>query len=359
MHSGTTTGLAPGPHTDGDEVLFVVDDDPGWQPRGVWFHLRDFGAEPVFHRRGRQWHCRIPRPAVDRMEYLLFGVDGDGHGFMSTDPGNPHTSRGVFGPHSVLEFPEYRPPRWLGHPPAAGTTESLRVEDTAAQIALSGDLLLPAGTRAGDPLPLLVVHDGPEYADLADLLIYLGWLWATRPELMCRVLLLQPVDRDRSYSASPGYARCLVQQALPLVLDAVQTRPAIVGLGASLGALALMHADISQPGVFAGLCLQSGSFFTPQLDGHERSFAHFERVVRFVEQVGTAGRPSTGLRVAMTCGSGEENLANNRRFARILTDAGVPVDWHENRDGHNYVAWRDCLHPGLAGLLDRVWASER
>ncbi|HQR79485.1 MAG TPA: esterase [Actinomycetota bacterium] len=359
MRTGTGNGPLPGPHLDGDEVLFVVDEDPAWQPRGVWFHLRDFGADPTFHHHDGKWWCRIPRPPVDRMEYLLFGVDSDGHGFMSTDPGNPHTSRGVFGPHSVLEFPGYRPPQWLGHPVAAGASEALQIEDEAAQITIRGDLWAPAGTLTDDLLPLLVVHDGPEYADLADLLHYLSWLWQARPELLCRVLLLQPVDRDRSYSASPGYARCLVERVLPVLVASVRTHPAIVGLGASLGALALTHAALSHPGAFAGLCLQSGSFFVPQYDSHEQGFAYFDRVVRFVAQAGSARRYPAALHVSMTCGSGEENLANNRRFSHILSGLGVPVDWSENRDGHNYVAWRDCLHPGLAGLLGAVWASER
>ena len=48
-----------------------------------------------------------------------------------------------------------------------------------------------------------------------------------------------------------------------------------VGLGASLGALALLHAQRRFPRTFAGLCLQSGSFFVPRFDRHESGFVRY------------------------------------------------------------------------------------
>ena len=57
----------------------------------------------------------------------------------------------------------------------------------------------------------------------------------------------------------------------------------------------------------------------------------------------------------MTCGTGEENLDNNRALAGRLRSAEVPVEFVENRDAHNYTAWRDCWDPALVGLMGRVW----
>jgi enterochelin esterase-like enzyme len=350
--------LRPGPHVHDDQVVFVAEEAAQWSPLRVWFHLRDFGADPVFRREGGHWVARIPRPPVDRMEYLLVGTDPNGNESMTLDPANAVVAHGVFGDHSVLEFPGYRPPAWLGHPTRPGSVEPLLVADENAQIVLSGDIRTPAGTLADDPLPLLIVHDGPEYADLADLLSYLSYVWDCRPDLLCRVLLLKPIDRDRSYSASPGYARALMEQALPLIDQQFRTSGPVVGMGASLGALAMTHAALAYPGRIGGLFLQSGSFFIPRFDGHEHGFAHFDRVVRFVRDATADPRRWNGAEVSMTCGSGEENLENNRRFARRLRDAGLDVSFTCNPDGHNYPAWRDCLHPGLATLLDQVWARK-
>ena len=69
-------------------------------------------------------------------------------------------------------------------------------------------------------------------------------------------------------------------------------------MGASLGGLAMLHAYCRDPDAFDGLFLQSGSFFTPRFDAHERRFPYYRRVVAFVAGVHaghcrTAGCPSS------------------------------------------------------------------
>jgi enterochelin esterase-like enzyme len=39
-----------------------------------------------------------------------------------------------------------------------------------------------------------------------------------------------------------------------------------------------------------------------------------------------------------------------------LSTQGYDVAWRENRDGHNWIAWRDTFEPDLLPLLQRVWA---
>jgi enterochelin esterase family protein len=56
----------------------------------------------------------------------------------------------------------------------------------------------------------------------------------------------------------------------------------------------------------------------------------------------------------MTCGTIEENLANNRIMARALAAQGYDASLHEVRDVHNYTAWRDAFDPWLTELLQRV-----
>ena len=420
----------PGATVDPDthEVTFRFEASERCTPRRIWFHLRDFGADPTFHREGDQWVARIPRPPVGRLEYLVVLGHPDGGESMVPDPANPHRVRTVFGEKSVIEFPDYVRPWWLSvadaadaqgrrdaaarsstpglvaiptpstgagtgaelepaafgegvasvrirtahrggddrinrspaarsHPAGAlvidpGTAEIL---DPDAAVAVTGQLHVPADSTPGEPLPLLVVHDGPEYADLAHLLRYVTTLARVEPDLRCRVLLLQPVDRDRSYSASPAYARALVTGLLPKVRDAVATDGCPVGVGASLGGLAMLHAALSYPSTFAGVFSQSGSFFRPRTDGMERGYRHYNRIVRFVDSIDADRGRLADLQVTMTCGTGEENLANNRSLARRLTRLGVPVALIEHPDGHNYTGWRDCLDPGLRLLMRTAW----
>ena len=343
----------PGPSVDArtGTVTFVVADDPAVTPERVWYHLRDFGDDPTFRREDGRWVARIPAPPVDRVEYLIAVRSGDGTRSMALDPANPHRVDGVFGELSVLELPGYRAPGWLdaGTPPWGARPVVVDAGDP--RLAVEGELLTPPGVADDSPLPLLVVHDGPEYVRLARLLDHLQWLATGDPSLRRRVLALRPVDRDRSYAASAPYTRALVEGALPQArrLAPVVGRP--VGLGASLGGLALAHAAATYPGSFAGLLCQSGSFFLERYDAHERRWPHFDRVATATAALHAEPSPLTGVVVRLTAGRGEENLENNRALAARLAHLGVDAAIAEGRSGHSYTAWRDLLHPTLSGLL--------
>lgn len=333
----------------------MLDHTTGHRPANVWFHLRDYGADTRFRRRGRQWVATIPRPPVNRLEYLVVYREPHGHEWMAPDPQNPRRSRGVFGDHSLLEFPEYVRPGWLDRPDPGGRTEPFHVDDPRTGVGIGGGLWTPGGVPDDTALPLLVAHDGPEYADLGGLLRYAAHLADDDPRLACRVLLLQPEDRNRIYSASPAYTRMLVELAVPEVTKIYPTVGSLVGIGASLGALALAHAAVTHPGVFGGLYLQSGSFFRQASDPQEQRFRYYDRVVRFVQELDINPEPLRGVTLTFTCGTGEENLANNRALVARLHRRGIGADFIENADGHNYTGWRDCLDPGLGNLLRRLW----
>jgi len=128
----------------------------------------------------------------------------------------------------------------------------------------------------------------------------------------------------------------------------------VVGAGASLGALAMLHAQRRYPADFAGLFLQSGSFFQPRFDRQESGFARWLRIVRFTGRV-LRRADGPAVPAVLTCGTVEENLANNRDMAAGLRRHGYPVTMIENPDAHNWVGWRDCLDPHLTALLQRVW----
>jgi enterochelin esterase family protein len=163
-----------------------------------------------------------------------------------------------------------------------------------------------------------------------------------------RALLLGPVDRNEIYSASPRYARALAEEIVPSLPPA----PRRIGVGSSLGALALFHAHRRHPDSFDALFLQSGSFFR-RAESYERSFPRYERIARFMGGV-HRNRPERTIPIVLTCGTVEENLAANRALEETLRRRGYDARLHEVRDGHNWVAWRDSLHPHLLRLLQRV-----
>ncbi|MFL6076562.1 MAG: alpha/beta hydrolase [Mycobacteriales bacterium] len=319
------------------EVTFTLP-DPDRKLTGV--RLRQEVGLPAdrldFAYAGDGWRLAVPRPAVARMEYQFELSHPGGDRETVTDPGNPHRAGGAFGDKSVLEFPGYAPPDWLAAPaPPPGRNRTVTSLLT---------LWSPAGVPDDRPLPLLLVHDGPEYAGLAAFTTYLaagvagGWLPPVRA-----ALLAPGPDRDRRYSANPDYARALRHAILPAVAATVATTIR-VGVGTSLGALAMLHAQRAHPDLVDALFLQSGSFFHPRHDAHEARFPYYDRIVAFVATV-TAG----GVPAVLTCGTAEENLHNNRLMAATLR---APL--HETPDAHNYTSWRDALHPHLTDLLREV-----
>ena len=319
---------------------------------------------------GDGWELTVAQPPVTRMEYLFELRYPDGGAETVTDPGNPRQVQGAFGPKSVLEFPSYRPPRWLTAHAEPGRSATFEVPAESLDGAVAVRTWAPDSARDEDVLPLLVAHDGPEYDALASLTHYLaagvagGWL----PRL--RAALLSPGPRDRWYSANPRYARALARAVIP-ALDRRLATSVRIGMGTSLGGLAMLHAHCRFPQVFDGLFLQSGSFFSPRFDDHERQFPYYPRVVSFVAsllpraaqhgaaqhgaaQHGAAQHPDRPVPITLTCGAIEENVDNNRLMAQALRARGYPVTWHELPDMHNYTAWRDAFDPHLTRLLRQV-----
>jgi enterochelin esterase family protein len=199
--------------------------------------------------------------------------------------------------------------------------------------------------------PVLVVLDGPEYVRRAQLLPTLRRLAAARAVPPHRVALVTPDDRLETYSASTPYTRAL----LAALDDLLGRRPRRVGLGASLGALALLHAHRLEPRAFAGLFLQSGSYFRRRTDAQESRFARFSRIDRFVGSVLNAKNGARPVPTTITCGLDEENYGNNAVLAQALAAQGYGVDFHAARGGHDWPTWRRALEAHLAPLLGRAW----
>jgi enterochelin esterase family protein len=297
----------------------------------------------------RAWTLVVPRPDARRIEYRLELRHPDGRTETVNDPGNPRRVGGAFGDRSVLESPEYAAPAWLDAPVAEGKWRDLAV----AAPGLGSDVEVRIRCADRSTGLALVAHDGPEFDALGMLGRFSAAMIAAGRLPAHHLVLLGPGDRNEWYSANPGYAAALVGEVLPAVSRELGGVRPVVGLGASLGALAMLHAQRYDPAAFAGLFLQSGSFFLPRLDSQERGFARYRRVIRFVGQA--VREPGAPIATTLTCGTVEENLGNNRCMAGALRAHGYPVSLAEVPDGHNFTAWRDALDPHLVDLLGRVW----
>jgi enterochelin esterase-like enzyme len=194
---------------------------------------------------------------------------------------------------------------------------------------------------------VLVVLDGPEYQRqmrLVSLLRRLVDAGEVRPH---RVALVEPDERMETYSASTAYARALAAEIAPLGSRRV-------GLGCSLGGLALLHAHRVQPSTFEGLFLQSGSYFRRRTDPQEARFGRFGRIERFVGTV-LRGREPNPVPTTITCAFDEENYDNNAAVAKALAEQGYPIEFHAARGGHDWPTWRRAVEAHLPALLRKAW----
>ena len=336
-------------------LLRVADPDERYAAVRLCSDLPLSDGRTAYSRHNGEWRLELAPPPVARLEYQLEVVHRDGSGVRICDPDNPNRAPGAFGEKSVLLLPGYAPPRWLGEEGVAGNTEELAVRGRGLGGRVRVCIWSPADAEPAEPLPLLAVHDGPEYDELAALTRFTAFAIGAGELPRHRVALLDPGDRDEWYSASARYAGALVRDVLPAIGAAVAVRGVPAGMGTSLGALAMLHVQRRHPGVLGALFLQSGSFFTPRFDAHESGFPRYRRVVRFVRDTHRQRAHPDPVPVAMTCGSAEENVHNNRLTARALAAQGYGAELHEVPDLHNYTAWRDALDPHLTALLARAW----
>lgn len=312
-------------------------------------------ARLEFARDEGAWRLALPRPPVHRMEYRFQLRHPAGDLEEICDPANPLRAPGAFGDKSVVEFPDYASPAWLDAPGVEAETADLTVPAPLLGREIAVRVWSPA--PAEEPLPLLVAHDGPEYDRLAGLTAYAGAMIESGQLPPFRVALLAPGDRDDEYAANPKYSATLHQRVLPALRQAVTVVEPVVGMGASLGGLAMLHAQRALPGLFGGLFLQSASFLTVDLDPQEQHrFSRFAQVSVYVADV-LRTVPNECVPVVMTCGLAEENLANNRQMAATLRKQGYLAELVEVPDAHNYVAWRDVFDPALTTLLSTVWTA--
>ena len=251
---------------------------------------------------------------------------------------------GPWGDKSVWEEPGYAPPG-LGRREPVGEPETVDDPEPDPQGRAAGPDLGPSGRDRAEP-----------DARRARRARVRGALRAPRPLLgraaaAARRRCSAPVDRNEIV-LGVGALRARARRRDPARRSPPAPRRRI-GIGASLGALALLHAHRRHPESFGGLFLQSGSFFR-RADAPRAGFPRFERIARFVGGVLATG-PSATIPIVLACGTVEENLPATARSRRRCAARATTRALHENRDGAQLGrAGATRFHPHLLRLLQRI-----
>lgn len=293
------------------------------------------------------WGLTFPLSPEARIEYKI-AVHTRGRHRLRLDPFNPEHAPNPWGASSELRGSAYEPPPWtrldltIDH----GTVTWHEVPSAVFGDVRPVHLYRPVGDR---PRALLVVHDGSDYLEFANLVRVLDNCIAAGDIDPVAAVLTDPVDRMGEYRGNTEHADHVVNEVLPFARAEVGAVPAIA-MGASLGGVASLHATWSYPGTFDGLILQAGSFVT-ELGPHGRGPV-FNPVIRFMRRFSDTPRPLPE-RIHLSCGVFDGLIAEARTMADRLDRRGVAVGMAENLAGHDWRAWRDLLRPALRHVLPR------
>ncbi len=314
-----------------------------------WIHAGVDRHAFVRHPGSDLWHLRLPVRNDGRFEYKLAIGRAEGEDWI-LDPANPDRAGDPFGQNSVAMTWGYRRPDWSlpgGNP--QGSVETLAVQSAVFGTERNERVYLPPGHDRDTDHPLVVIHDGGDYANYADLNVSLDNLIAAGDIPPLVAVLIEAGDRLSEYPKGRRHARYLVGELLPAVTAryAISAAPRDrVLLGASLGAVASLSTAFRYPGVFGGLILKSGSFILDGSKLDQRPDPVFHRVARLVQAFRRAPALPP-MRAFVSTGELEGLAAENRALAELLLEKGVDVEFSSSWDGHHWHNWRDQMRDAL------------
>lgn len=301
------------------------------------------------------WYLDVPLDPDGSIQYKL-GVTRQGKRRLILDPLNPDRSDAPFGSNSVATGPEYRPPEWLtAVSDQSGSVHRFPVESKVWGLRKDHQIYVPAGTPASEPLPLLILHDGPEYVRYGGLHACLDWMIATRRIPPILVLLHQPHARLEEYAGNPVHDRHLFDEILPRLRSDRGILELYAG-GASMGGVASLTGAYRTPGAFQGLMLQSGSFVRA-LGGPFHRRPVFKPIIEQLPQI--LEHPTLLPPVLVfSCGTYDGLVEDHRRLIPELSESHPGVNYRELNAGHHWRCWRDALESDLLRLFEPTGASD-
>lgn len=240
-----------------------------------------------------------------------------------------------------------------------GSTMEFSAPGWELQCDVPVEVITPAGFSDDAPLPLVIANDGPEYKTRAGLVTHCMRLIEQRSVMPHRIGLVEPVmgKRNEWYSASPDYTRVFAESVVSAIREKFTTTECI-GVGASLGAVAMLKCARDYPGLLRGLFMQSGAFYLRGIDDVRSNFENYDNVASFVEEVISEQTMESPVPIAMTCGD-EDNMDGNVVMAGVLGRQGNDVVALYVPGRHNFEVWDKSIEPALGELLVRCLGQPR
>jgi enterochelin esterase-like enzyme len=291
------------------------------------------------------YYLTLELPTNARIDYKFY-VDS---GWM-TDPLNPRTITGGFGPNSELSMPDYEFPYEIlpNDSIPHGRIEVHHFDSAVMKNSRNIHVYVPAGYEAdgggggsGGGYHSIFVQDGGDYLSLGSMVDVLDNMIdaGSIPPLIA--VFIDPVDRNFEYWLNPDYERTVVEEILPFIRQRydIAADPAKTAImGASLGGAISMFISADHPEVFGKCGSQSGAF---ALEGG-RLFDKMERM------------PRQPIDFYLDTGLIGDLYEENRRMRDILEMKDYDLLYQEFDEGHSWGNWRAHIDD----MLLFFWAKE-
>ncbi len=201
----------------------------------------------------------------------------------------------------------------------------------------------PSTGSSADELPSLYVTDGQlylAYGNFKSILDHAIEAGRIKPVVVVFLDSRNPDNldenrRNEQFMCSVDFARFFAQELIPEISEAERvsaSREDRVILGLSFGGLNSACFGIMLPELFSGIAMQSPA-----------SGDHLDVVRELYEK-----QDALPLRVFLSAGTRNDNLAAVKRFKRVLERKGYDLTYKTVREGHDWQNWTPLLDDVLA-----------
>ena len=217
-------------------------------------------------------------------------------------------------------------------------SENQRISSAQLGYDLQYRIYRPASTSAEDKLPSLYVTDGQWYLEQGNFKSVLDEAIGSGLVEPVLVVFLDSRDpdklaesrRDAEFMCSMDFATFFASELVPTISleqPVSLSRDDRVILGFSFGGLNSACFGLMLSDVFAGVAMQSPA-----------SGDHLDVVRESYEQ-----REALPLKVFLSAGTKNDNLAAVKRFKRVLERKGYDLTYIKVREGHDWQNWGPLL----------------
>jgi len=256
------------------------------------------------------------------------------------DPLNLKIRQGGYGPNSELSMPDYLPPvetefhDHIKHGTIKGYTFTSQILKNERNIQV---YLPPGYENSTEEYPVMYVHDGSEYLELANMRNILDYCIDQKICQPMVVVFVDYVDRMSEYWLNSEFKMMFVQEIIPLFEKEfkIKNEAEFRGvMGTSLGGVTSIYFAESHPDIFGFVGGQSSALWIEDLTTVKLVASTKKNTIRYYLDVGTF--------------EGENILKNNRDLRYLLVTKGNSVKYHEYNEAHSWGNWRahvdDILH---------------